>query len=159
MRNLQEQNRNEFCYQKLFQPSTVLINWSSDLKNFANSQPSASNLKCFSWSLDQFLFTVDQSNFWNKIPFWSAADPISKSLSSIMGLTATLLHFSFDQTLSIGDGTPVEGNSFWRLEKSNRGAKTCSNCHEGRNETGAVYYSYLHRLGRSQRFHKSIAWW
>jgi len=36
MRNLQEQVKKAFCYQKLFWPFTVWINCSSDLKNFAN---------------------------------------------------------------------------------------------------------------------------
>jgi len=43
LRNLQEQVKKVFCYQKLFWPFTVWINFSSDLKNFANSRPSASN--------------------------------------------------------------------------------------------------------------------
>ena len=45
LRNLQEQVKKEFCYQKLFWPFTVWINCSSDLKNFANSRPLASNSK------------------------------------------------------------------------------------------------------------------
>ena len=39
-----------------------------DLKNFANSRPSASNLNIFSRSLEQFFITVGQNNFGNKIP-------------------------------------------------------------------------------------------
>ena len=69
MRNLQEQVKKAFCYQKLFWPFTVWINCSSDLKNFANSRPSASNFKSFSQSLEQFFLTVGQNNFGNKIPF------------------------------------------------------------------------------------------
>ena len=57
-----------FCYQKLFWPFTVWINCSSDLKIFANSQPSASNFTSFSQSLDQFFLTVGQNNVGNKIP-------------------------------------------------------------------------------------------
>ena len=93
MRNLQEQVKKAFCYQKLFWPSTVWINCSSDLKNFANSQPSASNfnsncsnllhmrnlqdqvkkafyqkkIKSFTWSLEQFFLIVGKNNFGNKI--------------------------------------------------------------------------------------------
>jgi hypothetical protein len=37
MRNLQEQVKKAFCYQQLFWPFTVWINYSSDLKKFANS--------------------------------------------------------------------------------------------------------------------------
>ena len=68
MRNLQEQVKKAFCYQKLFWSFTVWINCSSDLKNFANSRPSASNFKFFSRSLEQFFLTVGQNNFGNKIP-------------------------------------------------------------------------------------------
>ena len=71
MRNLQEQVKKAFCYQKLFWPFTVWINCSSDLKNFANSRPSASNFKSFSRSLEQFFLTVGQNNFGNKIPFFT----------------------------------------------------------------------------------------
>ena len=68
MRNLQEQVKKAFCYQKLFWPFTVTINCSSDLKKFKNSQPSASNFKSFSRWLEQFFLTVGQNNFGNKIP-------------------------------------------------------------------------------------------
>ena len=68
MRNLQEQVKKAFCYQKLFWPFTVWINCSSDLKNFANSRPSASNSKSFSRSLEQFFLTVGKNNSGNKIP-------------------------------------------------------------------------------------------
>ena len=69
MRNLQEQVKKAFCYQKLFWPFTVWINCSSDLKNFANSRHSASNFKSFSRSQEHFFLTVGQNNFGNKIPF------------------------------------------------------------------------------------------
>ena len=45
------------------------INCSSDLNNFENTQPSASNFKSFSRTLKQFFPTISQSNFENKIPF------------------------------------------------------------------------------------------
>ena len=66
--NLQEQVKKAFCYQKLFWPFTVRTNCSSDLKIFANFQPSTSNFKSFSWSAEQFFLTVCQNNFGNKIP-------------------------------------------------------------------------------------------
>ena len=69
MRNLQEQVKKAFCYQKLFWPFSVWMNFSSDLKNFANPRPSASNFKIFSQSLEQFFLTVGQNNLGNKIPF------------------------------------------------------------------------------------------
>ena len=73
MRNLQEQVKKAFCYQKLFWPLIFWIDCSSGLKNFANSCPSTSNSKSFSRSLEQFFLTVDQNNFGNKIPFFSYA--------------------------------------------------------------------------------------
>ena len=66
MRNLQEQAKKAFYYQKLF---TVWINCYRDIKFYANSQPSASNVKSFSWSLEHFFLIVGQNNFDNKIPF------------------------------------------------------------------------------------------
>ena len=57
-----------FSFQKLFWPSFVQKNCSSDLKLFATSWPSASNFKCFSQSLEQFFLTVCQNKFGDKIP-------------------------------------------------------------------------------------------
>ena len=71
MRNLQEQVKKAFCYQKFFWPFTVWINCPSDLKDFANYWPSASNFKSFCRSLEQFFLTVDKNNFGNKIPLFS----------------------------------------------------------------------------------------
>ena len=65
--NLQEQVKKAFCYQKLFWAFTVWINCSSDLKKISNSWPSASNFKSFSRSLKQFVLTVGQNNFSNKM--------------------------------------------------------------------------------------------
>ena len=53
---------------------SIWINCSNDLKNFANSRPSASNFKSFSRSLEQFFLTVGQNNFGNKIPFLFETD-------------------------------------------------------------------------------------
>ena len=53
---------------KLFWP-TVWINFSSDLKIFANSRPSVSNFKSFSRSLEEFILTVGQNNFGKQMPF------------------------------------------------------------------------------------------
>ena len=49
---------------KLFGPTVRKI-CSSDLKIFATSWPSATNLKSFSRSLEQFFLTVGQKNFVN----------------------------------------------------------------------------------------------
>ena len=72
-----------FCYQKLFWPFTVRTNCSSDLKIFANSRPSASNFKSFSWSLEHFFLTVGQNNFGNKISFlhWRMCTATKSSFS------------------------------------------------------------------------------
>ena len=59
MRNFQEQVKKAWTW----------ISCSGDLKQFANSRPSASNFKSFSRSLEQFFLTVGQNNFDNKIPF------------------------------------------------------------------------------------------
>ena len=69
MRNLQEQVKKAFCYQKMFWPFTVWINCSSDLKSFANSCPSASNFKIFSQSVKQFSLTVGQKILVTKYHF------------------------------------------------------------------------------------------
>ena len=68
VRNLQEQVKKAFCYQKFFWLFTVSINCSSDLKNFDNSRPSASYCKTFSRSQEHFFLTVGQNIFGNKIP-------------------------------------------------------------------------------------------
>ena len=52
----------------MFWPFTVWTNCSSDIKNFANFRPSASNFKSF--ALEHFL-TVGQNNFGNKISLWA----------------------------------------------------------------------------------------
>ena len=73
LRNLKEQVKKAFCYQKLFWPFTVWIKCSSDLKIFENSWPSALNFKSFSRSLEQFFLMVGQNNFGNKIPYLTTA--------------------------------------------------------------------------------------
>ena len=76
-----------FCYQHcsdLLRAKIVLV---IDLKHFANSQPSASNFKFFSESLDHFFLTVQQNNFGNKIPFLSSL----KNNLELMQLTFSLL--------------------------------------------------------------------
>ena len=47
----------------------------------ANSQPSASNFKSFSRSLEQFFLAVGQNNFGNKIPFPSPTKVFPASIS------------------------------------------------------------------------------
>ena len=73
MRNLQEQVKKAFCYQKLFYPFAVSANCSSDLETFVNSPPSASNFNSFSRSLEHFFLIVGQNNFGDKILFLSCS--------------------------------------------------------------------------------------
>ena len=93
MRNLQEQVKNAFCHQKLFWPFTVWINCSIDLKNFANSRPSASNFKSFSQSLEHFFLTVGQNNFGNKIPFLMSFSNLITLSKSDFVCCSTLIGF------------------------------------------------------------------
>ena len=98
MRNLQEQVKKAFCYQKLFWPFTVWTNCSSDLNFFVNSRPSASNFKIFSRSLEQFFLTVGQNNFGYKIPLilltsGKKEELVFKALTARI-LTATTNKFS-----------------------------------------------------------------
>ena len=97
LRNLQEQVKKAFCYQKLFWPFTVWINCSSDLKNFENSRLSASNFKSFSRSLEQFFLTVGQNNFGNKIPEMHMLEKMSSDGISIHVFLS--LDFAFAFTL------------------------------------------------------------
>ena len=53
-------SRPAYCSRLYF---TVWLNCSSNLKNFANSQPSALNFKSLSRSLENFFLTVGQNNF------------------------------------------------------------------------------------------------
>ena len=65
-----ETSRNKFkniLFQKLYWPFTDRINYYSNLKNFANSCPSALNFKSFSRS--KFFLIVGQNSFGNKIAF------------------------------------------------------------------------------------------
>ena len=64
----QEQVRNVFCFKNCTDFFTIRMNCSTDLKSFANSQPTASNFKKNSQSLEQFLLTESQNNFGNKMP-------------------------------------------------------------------------------------------
>ena len=91
LKNLQEQVKKAFCYQKLFWPFTVWINCSSDLKIFENSRSSASNSKSFSRSLEQFSLRVGQNNFGNKIPFLSIFQKNNENILPGMVLYAKIM--------------------------------------------------------------------
>ena len=87
MRNLQEQVKKAFCYQKLFWPFSVWINCSNDLKKLANSWPSALTFKSFSLSIEQFFLTLSPNNFGNKIPFLSfSADQLKFQICDVIWL-------------------------------------------------------------------------
>ena len=70
---------------------TVWMNYSSDLKSFAISRPSASNFKSFSLSLEQFYLAVGQKNIGNKIP----RTLISISFFKEMATVAYILHTTY----------------------------------------------------------------
>ena len=61
-------NWKSILFQKLVWPLAVWINFSSDLKIFANSQPWASDFDSFSRSLEQCFLTVSENIFGNKVP-------------------------------------------------------------------------------------------
>ena len=63
LRNLQEQVKKAFCYQKLFRPFTVRINCSR-VKQFANSWPLASNFQAISPTLKIFCSLSRSEQFW-----------------------------------------------------------------------------------------------
>ena len=72
---------------------TVQINWSSNLKIFENSQPSAPNFNSFSRLLEQFFLTFGQNNFENKIPFLF----FKKKLKFKFGIFLKCFYFSFSR--------------------------------------------------------------
>ena len=65
MRNLQEQVKKSILLPKIVL-TFYCLKCSSDLKNFANSRPSAWNFESFSQSLEQFFLTVGQDNVGKK---------------------------------------------------------------------------------------------
>ena len=69
MRNLQEQVKKAFCYQKLFWPFTAWINCSSDLKILQILGLQSRISKGFPDHENNFFLTVCQNNFANKMPF------------------------------------------------------------------------------------------
>ena len=135
MRNLQEQVKKAFCYQKLFWPFTVWINCCSDLKNFADSRPSASNFKRFSQSLEQFFLKVGQNNFGNKIPFANLVPPwklrsYGKSKCRLRILVCIFLNWLFFQLKKIKTSfmdTPIQ--SWHTLARGGNIYKTIGKLH------------------------------
>ena len=111
MRNLQEQVKKAFCF-------TVWINCFSDLKNFANSRPSASNFKSFSRSLEHFFLTVGQNNFGNKIPFPRSCKFFLCHLQSVSNtmhrdrFQSNTFHINILRSFSNAGPKPAEG-WFW----------------------------------------------
>ena len=67
------------------------------IKNFANSQPSASNFTSFSRSLEQFFLSVGQNNFGNKIPVLLLSDILGNVIKFIfISLELTSLTWTYD---------------------------------------------------------------
>ena len=115
MRNLWEQVKKTLCYQKLFWPFTVWINCSSDLKMVANSWPSASNFRSFSWSIELFFLTVGQNNFGNKIPFFVNAQAALKFLCNLDGhvyVVRFILSFIFIHDFTVNLNTMADFAKF-----------------------------------------------
>ena len=83
----------------MFWPFSVWIISFSDLKIFANSQPSFSNFKSISRSLETFFLTVGQNNFVNKIPKYHL---FSSKLSSLI-----LLFFPLEWKLLVDFLSPL----------------------------------------------------
>ena len=83
LRNLQEQVKKAFCYQKLFWPFTAWINCSSDLKNFENSLPSASNFKSF-FSITRTILVTKYQIFHEIVLFWFSYSYYRKSVRFFM---------------------------------------------------------------------------
>ena len=123
LRNLQEQVKKAFCYQKLFWPFTVWINCSSDHKIFANSRPSASNFKSFSRSIEQFFLIVGQNNFGKKIPFFLKSRlhdhmtfifrPLFVKLSFLIIIQSDLILMGHEKKLFFEANVP--SSHFWIL--------------------------------------------
>ena len=82
------------------------MNCSSDLKIFENSRPSASNFKSFFFrSLEQFVLTVGQNNFGNKIPFLNVSAARKKfaacALQYFCGVSANILKMIANECTAI----------------------------------------------------------
>ena len=105
MRKLQEPVKQAFC----FKNCTVQI---SNLKTFANSQPSALHFKSFYRSLEHFFLTVGQNNFGNKITInnnYQTENP--NVFEHFKGIPYKIGQYSqaIQVTLKVGDST----QSFW----------------------------------------------
>ena len=101
MRNLQEQVKKAFCYQKLFWPVTVWINCFSDRKNFANSQLSALKFKSFSRSLKYFFLIQVRTIFETKCHVFSQSGHASPK-STFLKRTKIHSHYYVNLTLALG---------------------------------------------------------
>ena len=99
MRNIQEQVKKAFCYQKLFWPLTVWINCSSDLKNIENSL----NFNCSNLSSLRNLQEQVKKAFCYQKLFWPFTVWIncSSDLKKISNSRLSALNFkSFSQSLN-----------------------------------------------------------
>ena len=112
----------------MFWPFTVWINCFSDLKNFENSRPSASNFKSFSQSLECFFSQSRSEQFWQQNTFshifWPSQKtstlrerPPSASFHAHKGpLTHTVSHSHFENDNRLLLITIVQGfaHTFYR---------------------------------------------
>ena len=115
IRNLQEQVKKAFCYQKSFWPFTVWINCSNDLKNFANPWPSASNFKSFSRSVEQFFLTVGQNKFGNKIPIYSNYNITFLLFQKVLVWTRKILNTRLGAMMVVGKKKKENANYLFCL--------------------------------------------
>ena len=69
LRNLQEQVKKVFCYQKLFWPFIFWIHFSSVWEFLLKFEAEGREFSNILRSLEQFFLTVGQNNFGNKISF------------------------------------------------------------------------------------------
>ena len=124
LRNLQEQVKKAFCYQKLFWPFTFWINCSSDLKNFAYSWPSASNFKNFSWSLEEHGNNTKRIRAFHEYEIYSFKSKIRKISRKIIWRKELLLLATWEMSLkfiinytaasrAVGDRNQELGARFW----------------------------------------------
>ena len=107
MRNLQEQVKKAFCYQKLFWPFTVWINCSSDWEKFWNSRLKVENLKrsekilvteCFLTCFRRFLISNKLEELEFKLEkkilgFRNMQEKLEKKMTSSTKVCLFMLHF------------------------------------------------------------------
>jgi hypothetical protein len=120
MRNLQEQVKKAFCYQKIVHFLKKLFYWSQNFCKF--SAFSLEFQKFFPPSLEQFFLTVGQNNFGKKIPRNSGKQIALPSLSWInkvehdFHVDFMFEHMAIEFTTSVPKTRVPTQNILWYLE-------------------------------------------